>query len=436
MLRSAYSLVLWAALPLIALKLWLRGRREPGYRRGVGERFGRYAAKAEAPVIWLHAVSVGEVRACVPLVNALRSEYPDHVMLLTCMTAAGREAIDQAFGTTVLAAFLPYDYPFAVRRFLDHFRPRLGILMETEIWINLLTECKRRSLRVILANARMSLHSAQGYRRLSALTRPAFESLAAVCAQSEADANRIASLGAHRVDVCGNLKFDVRLDGRLLEAGAELRREIKSGKVLAIASTREGEEALVLEALRTRNIGDVSVIVIPRHPQRFDAVATLIESAGFSLARRSRGDPPAGRQVLLGDTMGEMPTYYAAADVAIVGGTLLAYGGQNLIEASAAGVPVILGPHVHNFSEAARLAVEHGAALQVANAAEAIDVSLSLLDDPARRESMRHAGLAFCAAHRGATRKHVEAIRASLGGEPGAPAARDALAAFASAASS
>lgn len=412
MLRVAYSLALWIALPLIALKLWLRGRREPGYRQGVDERFGHYASKIDAPVIWLHAVSVGEVRASVPLVTALRAEYPGHVMLITCMTAAGREAIDQAYGESVLAAFLPYDYPFAVRRFLEHFRPRLGVLMETEIWINLLAECRRRSLNMILANARMSPRSAQGYRRLSALTRPAFESLAVVCAQSEADANRIASLGAHKVEVCGNLKFDARLDDRLLEAGAELRKSLGRRKVLALASTRDGEEALLLQALRARGAGDVFVIVIPRHPQRFNEVAALLESAGFVFSRRSLGDRAAGSQVLLGDTMGEMPAYYAAADIAIIGGTLLPYGGQNLIEAAAAGVPVILGPHVHNFSEAARLAVECGAAVQVADAGEAIGLAIALLDDPVRCDAMRKAGLAFCAAHRGATRRHVEAIQA------------------------
>ena len=418
MLRAGYSLLLWIALPLIALKLWLRGRREPGYRRGIGERFGRYSQRPVAPVIWIHAVSVGEVRASVPLVNALRSGYPDHAILLTCMTAAGRNAIEQAYGDSVLAAFLPYDYPFAVRRFLEHFRPRLGVLMETEIWINLLAECRKRSLNIVLANARMSPRSAKGYRRLAALTRPAFGSLAAICAQSDADANRLALLGAHRITVCGNLKFDVRLDPGLLAGGFDLKKSLGGQKVIALASTREGEEALLLEALRTRKPEDVLILVIPRHPQRFDEVASLAEAMGIPFARRSRGDSVAGRQLLLGDTMGEMPTYYAAADVAVIGGTLLPYGGQNLIEASAAGVPVVLGPHVHNFSEAARLAVECGAALQVADASEAIRTSLALLSDPVRLEGMKRAGLAFCAAHRGATQRHLDVLRSFLSHDP------------------
>ena len=414
MLQAGYSLLLWIVLPLIALKLWLRGRREPGYRQWVGERFGRYTARPDAPVIWLHAVSVGEVRACIPLVNALRADYPGHAILVTCMTAAGRQAIEQAFGNSVHAGYLPYDYPFAVRRFLDHFRPRLGVLMETEIWVNLLVECRRRSLDVVLANARMSRQSFAGYRRLLALMRPAFGALAAVCAQSEADANRIAALGAHEVSVCGNLKFDVNLDGKLFEAGRKLKKLMAGKGVIALASTREGEEALLIEALCKRPLAGVFLLVVPRHPQRFDEVARLIEAAGLSVARRSRGDASAGRQVLLGDTMGEMPTYYAAADVAIIGGTLLPFGGQNLIEASAAGVPVVLGPHVHNFSEAARLAVECGAAIQVATADEAIAASYALLEDGTRRESMAKAGLAFSAAHRGATQRHMDVIRSLL----------------------
>ena len=290
----------------------------------------------------------------------------------------------------------------------------MGILIETEIWVNLLAECKKRSLSIVLANARMSPHSAKGYQRLSTLTRPAFECLSIVCAQSEADAIRIAALGAHKVSVCGNLKFDVRLDARLLEAGRELRKSLPAAKVLAFASTREGEEALLLASLRARGKEEVFVVVIPRHPQRFDEVAFAMASAGFSVARRSNGDQAVGCQVLLGDTMGEMPTYYAAADVALIGGTFLPFGGQNLIEACAAGVPVILGPYVQNFSEVARLAVECGAAVQVADADHAIDIAFVLLDNRTRRETMREAGLAFCAAHRGAAQRHMDAIRGLL----------------------
>ncbi|MBS0337390.1 MAG: lipid IV(A) 3-deoxy-D-manno-octulosonic acid transferase [Proteobacteria bacterium] len=414
MLRAIYSMLLWLGLPLIVTRLWLRARREPGYSKGIGERFGRYAARADLPVLWVHAVSVGEVRASAPLVNALRARYPGHTVLVTCMTAAGREAIDQVFGATVLGAFLPYDFPFAVRRFLDHFRPRLGVLVETEIWINLLAECRRRGLPVVLASGRMSQGSARAYRRLSGLTRPAFEGLAVVCAQSEADANRIASLGAHQVSVAGNLKFDVVPDPALLDAGAALKRAMGTRNAIVLASTREGEEALLLDAFRTRVRGEALLIVVPRHPQRFESVAALVTASGLSCARRSLGEPAAAVDVLLGDTMGEMPAYYAAADVAVVGGSLLPYGGQNLIEACAIGVPVIIGPHVHNFSEVVRMAVDAGAAMQVEDAVEAADAALALLDNPGRRAAMGSAGAALCLAHRGATDRHIAAIERLL----------------------
>ena len=410
MLRAGYSILLWVALPLIALRLWWRSKREPGYAKGIGERFGQYKATANGPLLWVHAVSVGEVRASVPLVNALRAEYPDHTVLVTCMTAAGRDAIDLAFGTNVLAAFLPYDYPFAVRRFLDHFAPRLGVLMETEIWINLLAECRSRSLPVVLASARMSQDSERAYRRFSGLTRPAIESLSAVCAQTEADANRIASLGAHQVSVAGNLKFDVVPDPALLSAGATLKRSLDHRQVILLASTREGEEDLLLDALGDRVGGGIFLIVVPRHPQRFQAVASLIAAAGLKLARRSLGDSVAAADVLLGDTMGEMPAYYAAADVAVIGGSLRPFGGQNLIEALAIGVPVVIGPYVHNFTEAVRLAVGAGAVIQVASENAAADVALALLGDPKRRADMGAAGVALCAAHRGATARHLAAI--------------------------
>lgn len=414
MLRAGYTLLLWLGLPLIMVRLWLRARREPGYSRSVGERFGNYGARPDTPVLWVHAVSVGEVRASVPLVKALQSEYPGHSILVTCMTAAGRDAIDQVYGNTVLSAFLPYDYPFAVRRFLDWFRPRLGLLVETEIWVNLLAGCRARGLPVVLASGRMSRQSARAYQRLSALTRPAFESLAAVCAQSEGDANRIASLGAHHVTVAGNLKFDVTPDTALIAAGSELRRSLGPRRTIVLASSREGEETLILRAWAEVPRTQTMLIVVPRHPQRFDAVEAMIRAEGLSVARRGRGEPTASAAVLLGDTMGEMATYYAAADVAIIGGSLLPYGGQNLIEACASGVPVVIGPHVHNFSEVVRLAVKAGAAIQVADATAAARVALELLDDPQRRGAMGAAGIGLCNEHRGAAARHLATIRRLL----------------------
>ena len=421
MSRLVYSFFLWVLLPFIAIRLWVRSRREPGYSKRIGERFGAYKIEVNGPLIWVHAVSVGEVRASIPLVAGLKNAYPSHLVLVTCMTAAGRDAIDRAYGETVLAAFLPYDYAFAVRRFLGHFRPNLAILMETEIWFNLLAECKRRFIPIVLANGRMSSGSVKSYRRLSLLTRPAFETLGAVCAQSEADASRIASLGAHHVLVSGNLKFDARPDPGLVAKGADLKVGFGEKRVLMLASTREGEETLLLNSMQRRLPHNVLVILVPRHPHRFNEVASLLGTFGFSFARRSRGESVAGKNVLLGDTMGEMAMYYSAADIAVIGGSILPYGGQNFIEACAVGVPVVVGPYMQNFSEATRMAVDCGAAIQVRDTDEAVGNALELLALPGRREVMGKAGLRFCAAHSGATVRHLAAIRELLQSRVDAP---------------
>ena len=409
MIGSAlYSAALYALLPLVLLKLWWRGRREPGYRRRIGERFGQYRFAPERAVVWVHAVSVGEARASAPLVRALQEEFPDHELLVTCSTATGRETLKQMYGESVSIAWLPYDYPGSVRRFVEHFRPRLGLLMETEIWPNLLAACRALGVPVVLASARMSERSALGYRKWSAVTRPAFSSLAAACAQSDADASRLAELGAKGVSVCGNLKFDIAPDPAQVEAGhawkASLRRP-----VLLLASTRDGEERLFVEALAA---SDALAVLVPRHPQRFDAVAALL---GESVRRRSRReDPLSADRLFLGDTMGEMAFYYAAADVAIIGGSFLPLGGQNLIEACAVGTPVIFGPSMHNFAEASGLALAAGAAEQVPDAAQAIRAANALIEDRARREAMGAAGQRLCATHRGAVQKHIALCRKLL----------------------
>lgn len=398
-MRGIYTVLLRLALPFLLLRLWWRGRSEPGYREAVAERFGIYTGERPAKLIWLHAVSVGEARAAEPLVRALQEQLPDHQLLLTCTTAAGRETLATIFGDSVLAAYLPYDYPEAVASFLDHFRPRLGVLMETEVWPNLLAHCHRNAVPVILANARMSEKSERAYRRWSALTAPVFRSIAAVCAQSAGDAKRLARVGAREIEVTGNLKFDVELDPVQLAAGRAWRSRI-GRPVLLLASTREGEERLLLDALPARE--DVLVVMVPRHPRRFDEVAPLAQS------RRSRDPHPgAGERVYLGDTMGEMAFYYGACDVAVIGGSLLPLGGQNLIEALAAGAPAVLGPHMFNFAEATRLALDAGAALQVSDAAGAMAQATRLIDDPGRRQAMGRAGKELCEAHRGATERHL-----------------------------
>jgi 3-deoxy-D-manno-octulosonic-acid transferase len=400
--RTLYTVVLRLLLPFVLVRLWLRGRREPGYREGVGERFGVYRGEKPEKLIWVHAVSVGEARAAAPLVRGLAARLPDHRILVTCTTAAGRETLKQVYGDSILAAFLPYDFPEAVQAFLAHFSPRLGVLMETEIWPNLLAGCAARGVPVVLANARLSEKSARGYLRLRSLAEPAFGSLALACAQSEADAARLRSVGARRVEVTGNLKFDVGPDPGQLAAGRAWRAAL-GRPVLLLASTREGEENLLLQAMPAEK--NLLVLVVPRHPQRFDEVAPLAQS------RRTRDPAPAPEhRVYLGDTMGEMPFYYAACDVAMIGGSFAPLGGQNLIEALAAGAPVVVGPSMFNFAEATRLALEAGAAIQAADAPSAVKRALELIRDDRQRRRMADAGRKLCLAHRGATERHLALI--------------------------
>lgn len=401
MARHLYTVLLRLALPLILARLWWRGRREPGYRQGIRERLALYGEDGpRPPLIWVHAVSVGEARAAAPLVRALQQALGDHRILMTCMTAAGRDTLRQVYGESVSALYLPYDLPGAVQRFLERFRPQLGIIVETEVWPNLLAACEANGVPVLLANARMSEKSARGYHRWEAVTGPGFRRLAKVIAQSDADAARLRSLGARDVDVSGNLKFDVPPDAALVHAGRAWRERL-ARPVLLLASTRDGEERLLLDALPPWD-GRLLVVVVPRHPQRFEEVASQAQS------RRSKSESPSDAdRVHLGDTMGEMPFYYAACDVAVIGGSFQPLGGQNLIEALSAGAPVVTGPHMFNFAEATRLAVEAGAAVQAADAPAAVRMALSLLQDPERRGRMAQAGRKLVEAHRGATEKHL-----------------------------
>jgi len=406
MWRAGYRLLLWLAFPLVLARLWWRGRHEPGYRRNIAERFGFYPTTPPRPVIWLHAVSVGETRAAEPLLLALRSRHPDCDLLITQMTATGREAAQQLFGGAVRVAWLAYDYPSAVRRFLRTFRPRLGILMETEIWFHLVGECQRSGVPLLLANARMSAKSARGYSAVAPLVRVALGGLSAVAAQTTEDAERLRSLGARAVEVTGNLKFDADPSAGSESLAAQFRHGFGSRAVLLAASTREGEEELLLDALEQNALRNAVLVIVPRHPQRFDAVAQLLESRGLKFVRRSANTPlDADCGIVLGDSMGEMAAYYRSCDTAFVGGSLLPYGGQNLIEACAAGVPVLIGPYTYNFAQAADSAVAAGAALRVNSAEEAIRLARSILQDAGLRERMGKAGVAFCAAHRGATER-------------------------------
>jgi 3-deoxy-D-manno-octulosonic-acid transferase len=410
MARLVYCFFLYLGAPLVWLRLLWRSRKQPEYLRHLGERWGFYPNRPARQCIWVHAVSVGETRAAQPLVEALLAAWPDHVLLLTGMTPTGRDAGHQVYGDRVVQAYLPYDYPGAVGRFFRHFRPHFGILMETEVWPNLLAAARHAGVPVALANARLSERSARGYARFGALARPAFASLAAVAAQTGADAARLRNLGAEEVEVCGNLKFDVTPAPEKIELGRQWRAAVGVRPVWLAASTREGEEPLVLRAFARLTHPDALLVLVPRHPQRFDEVASLVEQAGYSLERRSKQLPAPDTRVWLGDSMGEMAAYYALADVAFIGGSLLPLGGQNLIEAAACGCPVLIGPHTFNFAQATEDAIAAGAARRVADPEELGERIEELLRDRAGLEEMRSAAGAFAAAHRGATARTVALI--------------------------
>ena len=412
-----YTLALWLALPWVLLRLWWRGRVEPGYRRHIAERFGWHDYKTAKPVIWLHAVSVGETRAAEPLVRALAQRYPDHQIVLTQMTATGRATAEQLFEGVAHCCYLPYDYPFAVARFLQHFRPRIGVLMETEIWFNLIRGCREQGVPLLLANARLSEKSAAGYARVASLTRAALQGLTAVAAQSEEDAARLRALGAEMVEVTGNIKFDLSVPDEMRALGAVFRQRFGASRpVFLAASTREGEEALLLQALEAHPVAGLLTVIVPRHPQRFDAVAALLAEKAHACVRRSENrDVPPECAFVLGDSMGEMAAYFSACDAAFVGGSLLAYGGQNFIEACALGVPVLLGPHTYNFAKAADDAVAAGAAMRVGNETELVESLRGILADRARRDAMSAAGVKFCAAHQGTTARLLRICERLLG---------------------
>ncbi len=411
MARRLYTLLLWLLLPLMLLRLFWRGRRLPGYRHHVLERLGFYRRCAKQPVIWLHAVSVGETRAAAPLVEALRQRYPDHTILLTHMTPTGRETGRQLFGDTVLQAYLPYDFPFAIRRFLRHFRPTAGLLLETELWPNLAQVCRQLHTPLLLVNARLSERSARRYRRIRPLIEPALKALSGLAAQTAADARRLEQLGAPAATITGNLKFDISPPQELVERGRAWRQAAGQRLVWLAGSTRDGEEALVLDMLARLADDTALLILVPRHPQRFDEVARLVQSRGLALQRRSETMTIApSTRVWLGDSMGEMYAYYAASDLAVIGGSILPFGGQNLIEACAVGTPVLLGMHTENFADVARQAIEAGAALRVAQLQNWPENLQTLLQDRSKREAMGQAGQAFAARHRGATERTMAYI--------------------------
>ncbi len=444
MARLLYTLAVIALLPWAALHLLWRARRQPEYLRHWRERFGLYrptgtsvgrrsgfspTCRAEArptpPTIWIHAVSVGETRAAQPLIAQLAQRYPRHAILFTHMTPTGRATSREIFGDAVRRVYLPYDTPWAMRRFLRRFQPELGLIMETEIWPNMVHACRRQGVPLLLVNARLSERSATRYAAFPKLVQEALLGLSAIAAQGEDDAARLAELGASDVIVTGNMKFDIKPPESQLERGRVMRAGFGDRPILLAASTREGEEELILDALRLQPIPGLLLLLVPRHPQRFDAVAALAASRGFALQRKSANEPlRPDTMVLIGDSMGEMFAYYSACDVAFIGGSLKNYGSQNLIEACAVGAPLLLGPSTFNFAEAARAALACGAALQVPDAPALIAAARSLLGDAERRLAMARSGRDFAATHRGASERTADLIEHFVPRQPAITPAR------------
>jgi len=414
--RWAYGALLRLLTPFYLLRLWRRSAQEPLYRHALPERLGFYQRPAEPGRLWIHAVSLGETRAASALIAALRARDPALKFLLTHSTATGREAGQALLKDGDAQAWLPYDTPGAVRRFLRHWQPRLGVLMETEVWPVLQLEAERAAVPMVLANARLSEKSLRQGLRFASLMRPAARRMTLALAQTEADAERIRMMGTARVEVAGNLKYDIAVDPALIARG-QAWAALLGRPVLMLAVSREGEEAALLAEWVKHPSPRPLLAIVPRHPQRFDEIAGLIIGAGFKLARRSAwtDEPPTEAlqaDVWLGDSMREMPLYYGLASVALLGGSFEPLGGQNLIEAAACGCPVLAGPHTFNFAEATELALAAGAAERCASLAEAVTRGLALCAEDAERRAMSANALAFSAAHRGAAARMAVALLA------------------------
>jgi 3-deoxy-D-manno-octulosonic-acid transferase len=417
--------------PLLRAKLRRRAVAEPGYGEDMDERFGYYAKAGGAlganRFIWVHAVSLGEARAAAALVAQLRLQYPGMRLLLTHGTATGRAQGKALLQTGDVQVWQPWDTMGAVTRFVQHFQPRMGLLIETEVWPNMVAVCKQLQVPLCLVNARLSEKSLRQALRLGALSKPAFAGLHAVWAQTPEDAARLQQLGAPVRGSLGNFKFDATPDAAQLSQGAQWRRA-QAKPVVMFASSREGEERMFLESnmpadgaqtaqAAIKNIAsDVQWLIVPRHPQRFDEVADLFAGAGFSVSRRRNwGASPVSADVWIGDSLGEMALYFGLADVALLGGSFAPLGGQNLIEAAACGCPVVMGPHTFNFAQAAELSLAAGAAFEVSDMAAAVVKARALAQSATDLAQARAAALALNQAHRGAAERTAMAIHQLLG---------------------
>lgn len=411
MSRFFYTLVLYLLLPVVLFHLVRRGFRNHAYWQRWAERFGYVPAVEAGKLIWIHAVSVGEARAAVPLVKRLFDRYPDHEILITSMTPTGSATVESLLGDRVRHCYVPYDYPGAVRRFLDRVRPTLALIMETELWPNLFHACRARGIPLMVANVRLSARSARRYSWFAGLTHATLNQPSVFGVQNQSDADRLISLGADpaRVQVTGSIKFELALPASLLEAADVLRREWGADRpVWLAASTHEGEDEPVLtvhaDLRRQARFANALLVLVPRHPERFTNVAKLSRKLGFNTAQRSQtqGNLPPDVEVLVGDTMGELQLFIAAADCAFIGGSLVSTGGHNLLEACAVGKPAVFGSHMFNFSEITQLALERGAGVQVHDLAGLFATISDFLGNANRRDKVGEAGRRLVEENRGA----------------------------------
>lgn len=411
---------MYLVTPLIVLRLLTRGMRYGGFHKRWPERFGTFPDPGLGDSVWIHAVSMGEVNAAEPLINALRRQYPDSAMVITTVTPTGSERVRQLFGNSVFHVYLPYDLPFAVRRFLSRIRPRLAIIVETEIWPNLYFACRRRGIPLMIVNARLSERSMRGYRATRGLVRSALRCVSTIAAQSESDAARYLQLGADpaSITVSGNLKFDMPVPTGAVEAGQAMREQWgRMRPVWIAASTHEGEELPVLEAQLAvlQRLPDALLLLAPRHPERFRQVEQSVRALGFSVGARSAdGVPTPAHQVFVIDAMGELMPFFAAADLAFVGGSLVPIGGHNVLEPAALSRPVLVGQHTFNFEQITFTLLRGGGGRRVERAEELGQHVLQLLRDPATRVAMGHRAREVFESERGAVGQVMELVEALL----------------------
>lgn len=419
--RLIYSTLFYLASPLLLFRLWWRGRRAPGYRRNWWQRFGYVPRQPESETrpIWIHAVSVGETVAIKPLVEKLLAEQPDVPILMTSMTPTGAERAKALFGDRITHVYCPYDLPCSVSRFLSRLNPQLCLIVETELWPNLISQCQRRNIPVVVANARLSERSANGYRKVSALTRGMLSQIRLVLAQNPSDARRFVSLGLDetRVEVCGSIKFDLRPDSEQLETGAELKQRLSGRTVLTLASSHEGEEKQFLDVIKPlqQHWPELLLMLVPRHPERFDEVYTLCESHSVKVLRHSYASGLSQQdyqevEIYLGDTMGDLMSLYAASDVVVMGGSFAPVGGHNPLEPGCLSLPVIMGPHHFNFADLTQEMVRKGAMMDVGSMEDVRAVVEKYLDRPDEFLAIGTKAREYVASKQGA----VEAIYTAL----------------------